>query len=132
MSFMEFFRKYPYFLFTFGGVVSLVAEAILQWVTPQYSGTVYSPLTIGIPHYLVAVAIVYDVAIAAFPLLISFDIKRAAFWGYLTAIFGAGGQYLNFDLPVSGVMFVVMLLVGLGPALFSARIKRRQDETLIA
>ncbi len=128
MSFTDFIKKYPYFLYTLGGAIVLGAEAISEVMSYQYIGPSF-PFTSVLPRNTMIVAAVYDIAVIAFPLLMTINRRNAIKWGYFTAIFGTIGQYLNINIgALSGVVFIVILLTGLAPAITA----RRKDKTEMA
>lgn len=119
MGLTEIINERPFFIFSLFGVLILLVEAVAEITNYGVYGTLplfYSTL----PHYFMIVSAAYDVIIMIFPLLMTLKPGSAVKWGYLTAIFGAGGQYLNIG-PWTGVMFIVLLGDGLAPALLSFR-----------
>jgi len=123
MSYTDFIKKYPYFLYTFGGVIVLAAEAMSELINYQYVGPSLF-FTSVLPRSTMIVAAVYDTAVTAFPLLMTINPGNAIKWGYLTAIFGALGQYININIGgLSGVVLIVILLIGLAPAIITRRNK---------
>jgi hypothetical protein len=120
MSFKDTFIKHPYFLYTFGDVIILVAEAFIELMTYPYRGP-SPPFTSVLPRNTMIVAAIYDIAITSFPIMMTINHRNAIKWGYLTAIFGFAGEYININNPISGVAFFVILLSGLAPAITARR-----------
>lgn len=119
MRFSEFVSRNPFFIFSFFGAVALIAEGIFE-ISSYGSYNSIPLLYSSLPHYFMAVAAVYDIAISIFPILMTLRPQHAVRWGYLTAMLGGAGQYINTG-PMTGILFIAMIMDGLAIALLSAR-----------
>lgn len=120
-------RRGMYRVSTIVGIGVLVLEAIYEF--SLYHSGVWGiiPFDSYLPHYVMVMAVVYDLAITAFPILITLDMKHAVRWGYLTIIFGIAGGYIN---NLAAYVFIVpLVVVGITPALWT---KKATQESTIA
>ena len=119
----EYINSHPYFFYGMVATILLIIESGLEieiYFNPVLNSSNLLQIGTGsnLPIYFPIVAAVYDFVIIILPIRMFQDVNNSARWGYLTIIFGAGGQYLNFNLTsLAAISFLVLLLAGMAPAL---------------
>lgn len=127
MSYTKEMNKYidshPYFFYGMVATILLIIESGFEigiYFNPVLNSSKLLQIGTGgnLPSYFPIVAAVYDFVIIILPIRMFQDVNNSVRWGYLTIIFGAGGQYLNFNLTsFAAISFLVLLLAGMAPAL---------------
>lgn len=123
---LGYFNSHPYFFYGMGAMFLLIFESGIE-IENSLNAVVNNSIlfSMGIssnlPGYFTIVAAIYDLLITILPFKMFQDVNNSNRWGYLTATFGAGGQYLNINIMpgVTGILFIVLLLAGIVPVLLT-------------